>query len=65
VLQSEDGGKMYMLKKTFNPAGVPDEKGGEFIILSLFDVKDRQPTQHDQQKQNGYAPADDDSDIPF
>ena len=65
VLQSDDGGKLYMLKKTFNPAGVPDEKGGEFIIMSLFDVKEKQPTQHDQQKSNGYQPQDDDTEIPF
>lgn len=65
VLQSDDGGKLYMLKKTFNPAGVPDEKGGEFIILSMFDVKDKQQSQHEQQKSNGYAPADLDDSIPF
>lgn len=58
VLKSDDGKEMVMLKKTFNPAGVPDEKGGEFIILTMFDVKDKQ-------QGNNKTQANDDSEIPF
>jgi single-stranded DNA-binding protein len=60
VLQSDDGGKMHMLKKTFNPAGVPDDKGGEYILLSLFDVKDKEENSQSnnnstKQNKSGYA----------
>ena len=32
-------GKYILLNKTFNPAGVMDERGGSSIIVSLFEVK--------------------------
>lgn len=40
VMQNNDGGKFIMLAKWFNPAGVPDERGGESILLSMFEPKD-------------------------
>lgn len=35
VMQKDDGGKFLMIKRTFNPAGVPDfsGKGGENLSL--------------------------------
>lgn len=40
VMANNDGGKFIMLAKWFNPAGVPDERGGESILLSMFEPKD-------------------------
>lgn len=70
VMQADDGGKFIMLQKTFNPAGVQDERGGESILLSMFEPKqrDQQPSQaamaHEAQKP-GTAASDVDDDVPF
>jgi len=68
VMQSDDGNKFIMLKRVFNPAGVPDLSGrnSDSILLSMFAPREQEQapaqTQHQQQKSNGYAPVDD---IPF
>ena len=40
VLQMEDGGKMILLDRSFNPAGVPFKEGSDQIVVSMFDPKD-------------------------
>lgn len=42
VMQSDDGNKFIMLKRVFNPAGVPDLSGrnSDSILLSMFPPKD-------------------------
>lgn len=42
VLQMDDGGKMMLLKRTFNPAGVPNPDDRDTVIISFFDVKERE-----------------------
>jgi hypothetical protein len=37
-----DNGKFIMLKRTFNPAGVPNPDGRDSVLISMFDVKDAQ-----------------------
>lgn len=37
-----DKGPFLMLAKWFNPAGVPDARGGESLLLSLFEPKQDQ-----------------------
>lgn len=41
ILEMDDGGKMMLLKRSFNPAGVPFKDGSDQIIISVFDVKPR------------------------
>lgn len=36
---SGDKGNYILLNKTFNPAGVQDERGGQSIIVSMFEPK--------------------------
>lgn len=43
VIENESGHKMYMLKRSFNPAGVPHKDGGDTIIINVFDIKDEKP----------------------
>jgi single-stranded DNA-binding protein len=70
VLQLDDGGKVILIKRTFNPAGVPFKDGSDQIMVSMFEPKDREqapaPAQaaHQKAKSNGYQPQDTD-DIPF
>ena len=77
VLETKDGGKVILIDRTFNPAGVPVEAGRDSIMVSMFPPKDKDgqqpaPSQHQQQKQDGYAPKqsvgrfdDLSDDIPF
>lgn len=41
ILQMDDGSKMMLLKRSFNPAGVPCKEGSDQIIISMFDPKER------------------------
>jgi hypothetical protein len=68
ALMQGDKGPFIMLAKWFNPAGVTDERGGESILISVFEpkVKDDAPRQAKPPRQ---APAssgfDDLEDAPF
>ena len=73
VLEMDDGGRMILLKRSFNPAGVPFKDGSDQVVISMFVPKDREQSpaqgQHNAAKANGYqksASIDDNSeDIPF
>ena len=41
ILEMQDGGKMILLKRTFNPAGVPHKDGSDQIIVSMFGPKEQ------------------------
>ena len=41
ILEGDDGQKMIMINRSFNPAGVPFKDGSDTIILSQFEVKDK------------------------
>ncbi len=59
VLETKDGGKVILIDRTFNPAGVPVEPGRDQIMVSMFKPKEQDgqpPSEHQQGKQNGYAP---------
>lgn len=66
VLQMDDGGKVILLSRWFNPAGVPFKDGSDQIMVSMFPPKDAEQSAHNAAKSNGYQPqgAGDDS-IPF
>lgn len=70
VMLSDDGSKFIMLQRTFNPAGVPDlsGRGGDSILLSMFDPKDKEETSNVSRNNNTTAPRsveDLTDDIPF
>ena len=50
VMQSDDGNKFIMLKRVFNPAGVPDLSGrnSDSVLLSMFPPKDSDSQQSAQ-----------------
>lgn len=50
VLQGDDGQKMILLKRTFNPAGVPNPDNKDSIILSRFDVQQSGQSQAPQKQ---------------
>lgn len=48
IMQSDDGNMFVMLKRTFNPAGVPGNADRDSILVSAFD-----PQQRNGQQSNG------------
>ena len=48
-----DNGQFAIMKRTFNPAGVPNPDGKDSIIVSMFEPKNnqQQPQQMQQQPQ--------------
>lgn len=40
VVQTKDGGKVILIDRTFNPAGVPVEDGRDQIMVSMFEPKE-------------------------
>lgn len=63
ILQMDDGGKMILLKRTFNPAGVPFKEGSDQIVVSMFPPKDDDKSAP-ATTQQAAAPGPND-DIPF
>lgn len=63
VMQSDDGGKFIMLAKWFNPAGVPDARGGESILVSMYEPRQNNGGGGGGQSSTGQN--DYDADIPF
>lgn len=57
VFEKEDGGRFITLKRTFNPAGVPNPEDRDSVILSIFPVKERNGEQPARQQQTRQQPA--------
>lgn len=69
VFKSDDGSTFMLMKRTFNPAGVPAD-GRDQILLSFFDLRDQNGGQSGGsgggQSQGGGAGAGQmDDEIPF
>jgi len=57
VMEGNEGGLYMLLDRSFNPAGINSER--ETIMVSFFAPKTdeaRQPTAHDEAKQDGWQP---------
>ncbi len=66
LMKMDDGSFFVLLKRTFNPAGVPVQDGKDQIIVSVFDLKDDRGDSAPPQRQSAPPPsAADDDDIPF
>ena len=70
VLEMDDGGRMILLKRSFNPAGVPFKDGSDQVVISMFVPKDKEQSppaqgQHSTAKANGYQAPIDGDDVPF
>lgn len=66
-----DNGHYLVMKRTFNPAGVPFKEGSDSIFLSLFEPRDEQQQGQAQQRGQQSRPQQQsrdsfqDSDVPF
>jgi hypothetical protein len=61
-----DKGVYMVMKRTFNPAGVPFKDGSDSIFLSMFEPKEEQREQGNSSKAMPGEPSHSiDDDIPF
>lgn len=69
LVEFDDGGQGLFLKRTFNPAGVPNPDGKEDLLLSFFDIKDKPAggggNSGGRQRAAAPSPAPGDDEIPF
>lgn len=70
ILQKDDGGKFMILNRHFNPAGIPNPENKDTLIVSMFDVKDKDGatdnnTPSPAQESLNNSEHFEDSDIPF
>lgn len=40
IVQKDDGGEFILLKRTFNPAGVPNPEDRDTVLVSMFSQKE-------------------------
>ena len=62
LMEDDKGGQFIMMNRSFNPAGVPFKEGSESILISLFDPKQKELSDHSKAKANAYQP---DEEVPF
>lgn len=58
VMESDDGNMFIMLKRTFNPAGVPGNADRESILISAFDPQQRNGNGGGQRENEGRRQSD-------
>lgn len=64
VVLEGDNGPYLMLKRTFNPAGIPSDR--DTIIVSMFTPRDDAgQSAHSTAKSNGYQSQPLSDDVPF
>jgi len=69
VFSDEEGRQFYAIKRTFNPAGVPNPDGKEMVLVSAFPIKDKtaepKPKPAAAEQKARPQPSAMDDDIPF
>lgn len=65
--KNDDGDTMLSIKRTFNPAGVPNPDNRDSVLVSMFEPRsgEKAPAEKKQEKPKPKAPPIDDDDIPF
>ena len=48
--EKEDGSSFITIKRTFNPAGVPNPDNKDSVILSIFDKKEQGTTSTEEEQ---------------
>jgi hypothetical protein len=53
VMQGDDGGQFVIMKRTFNPAGVPNPDCKDSVLISCFEPQQNNQGQQGGQQQQG------------
>ena len=48
IMEKDDGGKFMLLNRHFNPAGIPNPDNRDTLIVSMFDVKEKEKSASDK-----------------
>lgn len=59
-----DNGQYMVLKRSFNPAGVPFKDGSDSIFISMFEPRQEEQPKQQSSRQRG-RPQEDDGEITF
>ena len=62
LMKSDDGGEFIILNRWFNPAGIPNPDSRDSVILSCFQLRDRNQQQQPPQQPEPQAGTED---VPF
>lgn len=67
ILAKDDGGEFLLIKRTFNPAGVPNPDNKDSILVSKFEAKDKDGTTKPVEKAKAVTQSQSaiDDEIPF
>lgn len=66
AVMTGDNGPYLMLKRTFNPAGVPNPDNRDSVLVSCFEPRQQgQQSQPQQQPQSQPEPDDFNDSVPF
>jgi hypothetical protein len=65
IFKTDDGGTFILLKRTFNPAGVPNPDDRDTVLISVFDLRDADAPAPQRQAPPPPVTDIDDSGIPF
>lgn len=57
--------ELFLIKRTFNPAGVPNPDGRDSVIVNAFKVKDKEAKRSTHTADEAPPPDDLDQDVPF
>lgn len=52
IMEKDDGGKFMILSRTFNPAGVPNPDNKDSLIVSMFDIREKEQSDADKVKES-------------
>lgn len=63
VMENDDGGQFLMLNRFVNYSALPRKQGSDAILVSMFDLKEREASASEQ-KPSGYV-DDLNDEVPF
>lgn len=65
LMEGDDGGQFIMLNRFINYAALPNPKGGESLLISVFDLREREGGQTQTEQRQPVTADDLNDDVPF
>jgi hypothetical protein len=65
MMEDDRGGIFLMLDRSVNLAALPYKDGSESVVVSLFEPKAQEQSNHDKLKADGYQPEGASNEIAF
>jgi hypothetical protein len=65
LMEGDDGNQFIMLNRFINYSALPRKQGSESILLSIFDLREREGGGEQKAQSSGMVSGDLDDDVPF